>query len=521
MKIFLVRHGQSYGNLIGKKTGIIKGRRDNSSLTPKGKNQIELIAQRFFRNKIKIDEIFASPLKRTIQTSDIFKKYYPQVKINNDPRLLDLDFGHLEGIKWQEAKEKYSQWFNQFINNRLKTSFPGGESIEDLQNRIKNFIQDKLKEEKNYLIITHEGVIRGFLAYFSKNNLFFWNREKIKSIDNGTVSSLYLKKNKKLIYQINEKEPLNLGEDLLLLIVDFLKEQNFEPLFLKKNFSYSDNLVFTIEEQCVEGKKILKIVPLYKKNSLKKECYLCQIFRRLNLPTPLCLKMKKSKNFYLYLREYINKPLGKTFLNDKNLKNLVAFSSGKFLKEIHRKTSFLKMDKAFSMNAKIYNQETWRKEFLDSWIKNDLITLKSINISSENYQKLRYIFEKFEGLIDNISEGLIYYDFHLDNFTVNYKDNQLILTGLWDFENSFWGDPRFDLAYTIKLSFFKNKILINQFLKGYYQNKINKLDKKIIFFYLLIICTGSITYKKERGLNYYEEISNLKYYLKNYFQLLR
>ncbi|MCX7698324.1 MAG: hypothetical protein N2114_02520, partial [Candidatus Goldbacteria bacterium] len=68
--------------------------------------------------------------------------------------------------------------------------------------------------------------------------------------------------------------------------------------------------------------------------------------------------------------------------------------------------------------------------------------------------------------------------------------------------------------------FFKRKKLINNFLKGYFNNKIKNKDKKIIFFYLLIICTGSINYKNKKGIDYLEEINNLNYFLKNYSKIL-
>jgi alpha-ribazole phosphatase len=49
------------------------------------------------------------------------------------------------------------------MNDYLKFSSPGGESYNDLYNRVKTFITDR-NITGNTLIITHAGVIRAFLA---------------------------------------------------------------------------------------------------------------------------------------------------------------------------------------------------------------------------------------------------------------------------------------------------------------------------------------------------------------------
>lgn len=517
MILFLIRHGQSKGNVVGEKKSLIKGRSDNSNLTKKGKSQIEKIAKTFFQKKISLNKIFISPLKRTKQSAGIFKRFYPKTPVISDNDLLDIDFGKLDGKTWQTVQKKYSSWLIQFQKDRINTPFPGGESRKDLERRIKKFIKKNLTNEKlNYLIISHEEVIRCFLNLFS-NSDYFYQRQNLKKIDNAKVQSIFKNKNLKLIYQINDKKPFILKEKDFFGIKNFFKKEKINHLFLQKNPSFSDNIVFTVISNN-QPKKILKMIPIYKEESLKKEIYLCSIFKKINLPVPSCLKIKKSENYFFHLRNFIDQPIGKTFIDKPIYQSKLANFMGKILNKIHKKTKFLANDKKFKKLTNFYGQKKWLSDFIHPWLKNDLNTLNKINFPKSKIALIKKAFDYYLKKIQIIPEGLIYYDFHPDNFAVNFLNNQFILTGLWDFENIFWGDQRFDLAYTIKLSFFNNKKAINFFLKGYFNSEIKLVDLKIIFFYLLMITTGSITYKKERGLNYQEEIKNLNYFLNYYYE---
>ncbi|MCS6956454.1 MAG: phosphoglycerate mutase family protein, partial [Patescibacteria group bacterium] len=255
MNIFLIRHGQSYGNIIGNKTKTIRGITDNTSLTPKGKKQIEKIAKNFSHQKINLKKIFSSPLKRAYQSALIFKKYYPKTQIIIDENLKEINFGEFERKKWEFIKDHYQDWLNKYLKNKFNTPYPKGESRKDLINRINFFIKKNLTDnDKNYLIITHEEVIRSFLSIFFNNQEYFFSRENLLKIENGKVNSVFFDKKLNHIYQINSDIPSVLNSNLFYLIDNFLNENKIKKFFLNKNQTFSDNLVFTI---------------FYKKNKLK------------------------------------------------------------------------------------------------------------------------------------------------------------------------------------------------------------------------------------------------------------
>ncbi len=126
MIFYLVRHGQSEGNVRGKENNLIFARRDNSSLTEKGENQVKKIGDSFLYKKIKIDKIFTSPLKRTVQTAKILSKKLKVKEIIIDENLIDIDLGQLEGKSYEQIKVLFKDFFYLYQKDRFNTKFPGG-----------------------------------------------------------------------------------------------------------------------------------------------------------------------------------------------------------------------------------------------------------------------------------------------------------------------------------------------------------------------------------------------------------
>ena len=89
MKIYILRHGETVWNF----KGITQGR-SNNRLSSNGKEQVEKIAIDY--KDVKFDEIFVSPLMRTIQTANIMNKYHNK-KLIRDERIIEIDQGKFTG----------------------------------------------------------------------------------------------------------------------------------------------------------------------------------------------------------------------------------------------------------------------------------------------------------------------------------------------------------------------------------------------------------------------------------------
>lgn len=140
--IYIVRHGQTNDNVIGRYGGRID--------TPLNENGIEQANQLHDKLKgIKFDLVFSSPLKRAYKTARIITNH----KIIKDNRIIERDNGELEGKLKTEIKETVN------FNDPKETKY-NIENIVDFRNRINNFfteITNKYKG-KNILVVTHAGV---------------------------------------------------------------------------------------------------------------------------------------------------------------------------------------------------------------------------------------------------------------------------------------------------------------------------------------------------------------------------
>jgi len=109
-----------------------------------GKQQVEDLGNIIREKGIKFDAIFTSDLKRAIDSSDIAFPEYDKII---DNRLRECNYGFLDG------KHKSLVIYEEHI----KDKFPNGESLKDVENRIRKFIEF-LKEnysEKTVGIVAH------------------------------------------------------------------------------------------------------------------------------------------------------------------------------------------------------------------------------------------------------------------------------------------------------------------------------------------------------------------------------
>ncbi len=195
LHIYLFRHGQTIYN----KNKWFTGWKD-SRLTPLGKKQAQKIAKKL-KNK-KIDVAYQTRLSRSKDTLKIVLKYHPECrKIITDNRMIERNYGKLQGRSHKEVTEEEGtdtyktllQWHKiDHLEGREKKEFikkvgeaelkilrrsykvrpPGGESVKDVEKRVKPFIKDllkKMKKEKiNVAISAHGNSMRPFRRYFEK-----------------------------------------------------------------------------------------------------------------------------------------------------------------------------------------------------------------------------------------------------------------------------------------------------------------------------------------------------------------
>ena len=149
--ISVVRHGETDYNKLGKFHGIT-----DIELNEIGRKQAMEAKEQIKNN---YDVIISSPLKRARETAEIINGKLGLEIIEND-LLKERDFGNLEGLTWEEFSKKYPEEASK-NNIDFQPELEKGEKIEDVENRLKEFIAWlKASGYKKPLLVTHAGVIR-------------------------------------------------------------------------------------------------------------------------------------------------------------------------------------------------------------------------------------------------------------------------------------------------------------------------------------------------------------------------
>lgn len=148
MKIYLIRHGQTIGDVEDRYGGAY-----DDELTDEGKSQAQKLADKLSDSGIQI--LFCSPLKRAQQTAEILKaKLGCEIKTVHDLRERNKN-GILTGMTKSEAKTKYPELVEKLKDYR--SQIEGAESQDDFAERIKNAFNEIVSSE-NYStigIVTH------------------------------------------------------------------------------------------------------------------------------------------------------------------------------------------------------------------------------------------------------------------------------------------------------------------------------------------------------------------------------
>lgn len=204
MKIFLIRHAESEGNV----QHIMQGHVDYP-LSQRGVTQSQILA-RYMAEQFAEDlpaEIYASPLLRTRQTADALVEAIDREYVLIDD-LKEVDSGIFSGLNWEQAGEKYPEERAVFKAARDWGAVPGGESREQLWQRIQgvlNQLMAKHKESDTVWVVTHGGVIRAWVSLVAgisaSENVFV-------CIDNTALTLVGIQGDRRYIRYVNKTDHL-------------------------------------------------------------------------------------------------------------------------------------------------------------------------------------------------------------------------------------------------------------------------------------------------------------------------
>jgi broad specificity phosphatase PhoE len=152
-RLYLVRHGQSAGNAEGRFGG-----HSPTPLSKLGEEQAELTANALARERI--NAIYSSDLLRAVQTAEPLAKALdlPVIKTS---AFRERKVGVLEGLTFDESKEKHPKDYYALINRNVSHVITGGESYRQLLRRATGTLREILQIHRGerVAIFSHTGAI--------------------------------------------------------------------------------------------------------------------------------------------------------------------------------------------------------------------------------------------------------------------------------------------------------------------------------------------------------------------------
>lgn len=158
--IYIVRHGQTEWNLLGKTQG-----HGNSDLTPKGIEQAELLADSM--TKYPIDYIYSSDLGRAYQTAEIIGNKL-NIEVEKTEALREMNFGTWEGRIIKDIIEEDPELYKMWRNEPHLAKIPQGETLSQIKERTAAFIKEinEKYDGKHIVLVTHSLCARIMLLSF-------------------------------------------------------------------------------------------------------------------------------------------------------------------------------------------------------------------------------------------------------------------------------------------------------------------------------------------------------------------
>jgi len=154
--LYLIRHGETDWNKQGKYTGQM-----DISINETGREQAKKVAEEM--KNLEPEVIYSSDLKRALETALAISEEL-NIPIIKDKRLREIHQGEWEGLHINDIEKQYTEEFVARKENPLTVAAPGGESIGDVDIRVRSFLEDIYHNHPNdKVVISSHGIVLGII----------------------------------------------------------------------------------------------------------------------------------------------------------------------------------------------------------------------------------------------------------------------------------------------------------------------------------------------------------------------
>ena len=159
MYLYLVRHGQSEGNVLRTFHG-----QTDYPLTDLGRQQARQTGEKLRSDGVTFTRCCASDLSRAWDTALACvegRGVEPEVC----PDLREQFVGDIEGLTWEEMGERYLELRHAFIFDWYNTTPPGGESPDAMIARVTSCVDAIIARGEDALLVAHFGPLSLILSH--------------------------------------------------------------------------------------------------------------------------------------------------------------------------------------------------------------------------------------------------------------------------------------------------------------------------------------------------------------------
>lgn len=194
-QILLIRH--AVNDFV--KTGRLAGWTPGVHLNDEGKAQAEALGKRLAH--VALDQLYASPLERTMETAEAVRQHHPRLTIRQHENIGEVRYGDWEGKHiamltmrkmWRVVQEYPS-----------RASFPNGETMRGVQVRAVNAIEDLVAKHprETVAVVSHADLIKMVLAHYLGMHLDNFQRIEVSP---ASISVLRLGHSRPYITAMND-----------------------------------------------------------------------------------------------------------------------------------------------------------------------------------------------------------------------------------------------------------------------------------------------------------------------------
>ena len=154
MELYLVRHGQTESSRENRFTGT-----SDPPLTAVGEAMAVAIASTY--SGLKWEAIYVSPRLRALQTAEPLSRR-SGIAVTVEEGLAEIAYGDWEGLKLDEARERWPEAFAYWAADVASRGTPGGETAFAVAARAMRVVEQirTRHAEGNVLVVSHKATLR-------------------------------------------------------------------------------------------------------------------------------------------------------------------------------------------------------------------------------------------------------------------------------------------------------------------------------------------------------------------------